>query len=81
MLKKYRPRIDIREGYGYNISGQDLNGQPKIRLDFPFEGITALVPTGRLFFMVIVTDLISRNNAKSIIRNLIMLHTSFWMVC
>ncbi len=31
--------------------------------------------------MVIVTDLISRNNAKSIIRNLIMLHTSFWMVC
>ena len=31
--------------------------------------------------MVIVTDLISRNNAKSIIRTLIMLHTSFWMVC
>ena len=34
MLKKYRPRIDIREGYGYNITGQDLNGQPITRVLF-----------------------------------------------
>ena len=31
--------------------------------------------------MVIVTDLNSRSNAKSIIRNFIILHTSFRMVC
>ena len=30
--------------------------------------------------MVIVTDLNSRSNAKSIIRNFIILHTSFRMV-
>ena len=44
-------------------------------------GTTALLQQGGYFFMVIVTDLNSRSNAKSIIRNFIILHTSFRMVC
>ena len=45
------------------------------------KGVTVLWQQGCYFFMVIVTDLNSRSNAKSIIRNFIILHTSFRRMC